>query len=146
MGAGGLRGFEARRVRRLVRSSENVDSVLQPGRAHAAAAAGAGELELGEPLELDVEAAAHALEQEAVAKVTLDANTIMAVASLVTACGGVFKQMRDRRRDRRAARSEVTTVAKAAAKGRDHVAEVADALERTGSFEKLDLPHGGGQS
>jgi hypothetical protein len=80
--------------------------------------------------------------------VTLDAATITALASLVTAAGGFVKQIRDRRRDRRAARRELTTVAKAAAQGHEVVGELIDHLERTGSFEiPVDkLPHAGGQS
>ena len=62
---------------------------------------------------------------------------VASFAGLVTAIGAAVKGILDVRRERRRRKADVEKLARAAARGPRHVAELVDEAERTGEFKRL---------
>jgi hypothetical protein len=69
--------------------------------------------------------------------VHLTPELVTSLAGLVTAIAAAIKSFRDVRRERRSRKSDVERLARAAAHGPKHVAELVDEAERTGEFTRL---------
>jgi hypothetical protein len=72
-------------------------------------------------------------------EVQITAELVTSVAGLVAAIGVAVQRIRDRRIDKREKRRErrvLEQVTRAAAKGPEHVADVADELEKSGVFTR----------